>query len=397
MDQADSNRLKSPTARWRKALFLALLFVCVARPASAQKPMTNDDVIQLVKGGLQESLILEAMDSQPTKFDISAEALVNLKQQGVSEKILLRMMAIATGSNNANTATSVPSKERPVSTPPTTRAAAGSKPRAGAAAPAQAPSSTMPSEEMPDDIPPELAAQIAALKSGAGLGIPGFNLPKKLASRGLPAANPPKAGAGISSGKSSEDLDASESTPASVAYFTTDFSSIQVSLESGSSSPTTEGTLRVGGGRLRFENVASSGAGVTVVNPQAMLGSITVPGKPAQIVKKFDGVVGVSGDSGLSKFFLPVNPENPCGRYKMVVSCKAIGAEVVNGRRTTKWEFTHGIGGREWQTYEWVDSKLHVAIRRQFENHITELRDIKEAPQPSQLFDIPFNPTGNPR
>ena len=128
-----------------------------------------------------------------------------------------------------------------------------------------------------------------------------------------------------------------------------------------------------------------------------MLGSITVPGKPAQIVKKFDGVVGVSGDSGLSKFFLPVNPGNPCGRYKMVVSCKPIGAEVVNGRRTTKWEFTHGIGGREWQTYEWVDSKLHVAIRRQFENHITELRDIKEAPQPSQLFDIPSYDAASPR
>ena len=120
-----------------------------------------------------------------------------------------------------------------------------------------------------------------------------------------------------------------------------------------------------------------------------MLGSVAAPGKPLEIVKKFDGVVGVPGHSGLSKFFLPVNPDNPCGRYKGVIRCKAIGPEVVNGRHTTKWEFTHGIGGREWQSYEWIDPDLHVAVRRQFENHVTELRDIKEMPQPGKLFEIP--------
>ena len=152
----------------------------------------------------------------------------------------------------------------------------------------------------------------------------------------------------------------------------------------------------MGSGRLRFEKATPSGNIVTIVIPEAMVGSISAPGKPAQIVRKFAGVAGFPGESGLNRFFLPVNPDNPCERYKGVASCKSIGSEEVNGRQTTKWEFTHGLGGREWVTYEWIDSELHIAVKRQFESHITELRDIQEKPQPAALFDIPSLPGKHP-
>ena len=78
------------------------------------------------------------------------------------------------------------------------------------------------------------------------------------------------------------------------------------------------------------------------------------------------GVLGFAGNSGLNMFFLPIDPENPCARYKEVVSCQSLGGEEVNGRSAMKWEFIHGIGGKRWSTYEWIDSGLHIALKRQY-------------------------------
>lgn len=63
-------------------------------PVSAQEVMTNETVIQMVKTGFSESVILAKMRSSQTKFDTRTDALIELKKAGVPEKV---MQAIVSG------------------------------------------------------------------------------------------------------------------------------------------------------------------------------------------------------------------------------------------------------------------------------------------------------------
>lgn len=59
----------------------------------AQEVLTNDSVVQMVKAGLPESLVIAKIRSTPTKFDLRTESLVSLKNSGVSNKVLEAMMS----------------------------------------------------------------------------------------------------------------------------------------------------------------------------------------------------------------------------------------------------------------------------------------------------------------
>jgi hypothetical protein len=57
--------------------------------------MTNSDVAQMAKAGISESTILLAIQKSSTDFDTSAQSLVDLKKQGVSDKLLDAMLVRA--------------------------------------------------------------------------------------------------------------------------------------------------------------------------------------------------------------------------------------------------------------------------------------------------------------
>jgi hypothetical protein len=65
------------------------------------KPLTNDDVVAMVKGGLGESTVISAIGSQDTNFDISATALLQLKKNGVTPRIMDAVL-VATKSKTTN-------------------------------------------------------------------------------------------------------------------------------------------------------------------------------------------------------------------------------------------------------------------------------------------------------
>jgi len=73
-------------------LFTSLLATCLlvssTASVSGQEVMTNETVIQMVKAGLSESVILAKMRSSQTKFDTRTEALIALKQAGTPEKVM---------------------------------------------------------------------------------------------------------------------------------------------------------------------------------------------------------------------------------------------------------------------------------------------------------------------
>ncbi len=86
----------------------------------ASKPLTNDDVITMVKGGMPESVVVSAIQSRPGKFSTSTSELVRLHKAGVSENELNAMIGAsgkggASGSANAasSASPSVPKSRTP--------------------------------------------------------------------------------------------------------------------------------------------------------------------------------------------------------------------------------------------------------------------------------------------
>jgi outer membrane lipoprotein SlyB len=88
----------------RLLLSIALLLPLAALAA----PMTNDDVIKMVKGGLGESTVLQAIDGSEPNFDTSPDGLVKLKQGGVSDAVIQRIMARKSGAPAASSPPKAP-------------------------------------------------------------------------------------------------------------------------------------------------------------------------------------------------------------------------------------------------------------------------------------------------
>jgi len=76
-------------------LVLCLLISCVLVCAQSRDtaPLTNASVVKLVKAGFKDKSIITIIASRPVTFDLSTERLIELKRVGVSEKVILAMLA----------------------------------------------------------------------------------------------------------------------------------------------------------------------------------------------------------------------------------------------------------------------------------------------------------------
>jgi len=77
--------------------FLLTLIVsaaCAALFAGDKKPLTNADVVKMVRAELPESTIIIAIQNSPTAFDSAPEALIELKTSGVGAKVIEEMLAL---------------------------------------------------------------------------------------------------------------------------------------------------------------------------------------------------------------------------------------------------------------------------------------------------------------
>src|ERR1017187_7801465 len=72
--------------------FICLLAFSLAIPLVAQAPtdnvLTNADIVKMMKAGLPESIILREIQMSRTDFATSPSALIELKKQGASERVL---------------------------------------------------------------------------------------------------------------------------------------------------------------------------------------------------------------------------------------------------------------------------------------------------------------------
>jgi hypothetical protein len=77
--------------------FAMIVFACANYPVQAQQssqaPLTNAAVVKLVRAGFKEKTIIAIVRNRPSRFNLEPERLIELKRSGVSEDIILAMLA----------------------------------------------------------------------------------------------------------------------------------------------------------------------------------------------------------------------------------------------------------------------------------------------------------------
>lgn len=66
----------------------------------AEEILTNETVVSMVKAKFGETLIISKIKSSKNKFDVSTDAIIELKNQGVSEKIIQTMVEVSSVTNS---------------------------------------------------------------------------------------------------------------------------------------------------------------------------------------------------------------------------------------------------------------------------------------------------------
>jgi hypothetical protein len=86
-----------------KNIFLKLVLsaLCVTFTLStafaqqrSEAPLTNAAIVKLVRAGFKEKTVIAIIRSRPNKFQLEPERLIELKRNGVSENIILNMLAL---------------------------------------------------------------------------------------------------------------------------------------------------------------------------------------------------------------------------------------------------------------------------------------------------------------
>ena len=83
-----------------KGILLTCLCLLLTVGASAQQqdgPLTNVAVVKLVKAGFKEKTIITIINSRPAKYKLDTDDLIELKRNGVNEKIILAMLSAQMG------------------------------------------------------------------------------------------------------------------------------------------------------------------------------------------------------------------------------------------------------------------------------------------------------------
>jgi len=83
--------------RWPVLLLVAALSCSSSASLLAQQRsdaiLTNAAVVRLVKAGFKEKTIIAIINSRPNRFSLETDQLIQLKKNGVSEKVIMAMLA----------------------------------------------------------------------------------------------------------------------------------------------------------------------------------------------------------------------------------------------------------------------------------------------------------------
>lgn len=144
--------------RLLRVLSVVVLGVTVLA-AQQKNPLTNADVIKMVKAGMAETTIAAAIAANDTQFDLSSTGLQALNQAGVSSKVIRAMLAAESKKKDAAAAAENAAPAQDNSTPQ------GSTPDASSGMSSQGMPPGMSSDQMQQmmaNMPPEMRARMQA-------------------------------------------------------------------------------------------------------------------------------------------------------------------------------------------------------------------------------------------
>ena len=172
-----------------RCLAVMLAFVAVFGSAQSQKKpsLTNQDIVRMVNDKFSDSTIVKAIEANHTAFDVSATALIALKDSGVSQTVIEAMLAASTP-KGATAAGQAPAQA--------TVQASSAKPAASAQPPAtQSQAQTAPTcSDVPvlkhgrqPDLPPCADSSPSASPAGSSAASPSATSPAADFAPALPA------------------------------------------------------------------------------------------------------------------------------------------------------------------------------------------------------------------
>ena len=94
--------MRSKLEKQMRRILIRVLAVCALGCVSAlpsafaqqrSEPLTNAAVIKLVRAGFKEKTVIAVIHSRQNRFDLAPDRLIELKRNGVSENIILAMLA----------------------------------------------------------------------------------------------------------------------------------------------------------------------------------------------------------------------------------------------------------------------------------------------------------------
>ena len=83
---------------WRVSVFAILLS---ATFVTAQEQLTNESIVKMVKAGLGEGTIITMIDTQPGKYSLGANDVIEMKRAGVAENIISAMLKRSAGPDSS--------------------------------------------------------------------------------------------------------------------------------------------------------------------------------------------------------------------------------------------------------------------------------------------------------
>jgi len=60
---------------------------------AGEPPLSNEDVVKLIRAGLSEDVVISKIKTSATRFDLSTDALIQLRKVGLSNAVLTAMMS----------------------------------------------------------------------------------------------------------------------------------------------------------------------------------------------------------------------------------------------------------------------------------------------------------------
>jgi len=140
--------------------------------------------------------------------------------------------------------------------------------------------------------------------------------------------------------------------------------------------------LNVGTAKLRMEFGAGATLQATIADPQNGTQNTIAPAQR----KYTEMPLGESGGPVRIPKLAAVDPANPCASGELS-DCMRLGAEMLNGYATQKWQYT-SVDGES--VTAWIATKLRFPIKTVADSGATnEVRNVVEGAQAADLFSVP--------